>query len=148
MSQYNTGSVALTSGSVVVTGTSTAWLANVSVGDVFILTSDSVPYYVASVDTDTQITLSAPYAGLTATGSEYTAVRDFTNNFGFPFITKGDIETAKVLEKAVTDIDQVLAGFGSTTMRYTNASGVPSFVAMNPLQFINAAGAALNVYTL
>ena len=63
MSQYLAGTANVTNGSATVTGTNTLWLANVTAGDSFTVAGDGVMYYVASVDTDTQVTLSAPYAG-------------------------------------------------------------------------------------
>ena len=60
--QYKTGTASVTNGSATVTGTNTLWLANVTASDSFTIAGDGVMYDVASVDSDTQITLSAPYA--------------------------------------------------------------------------------------
>lgn len=52
---YSTGTVAGTSGTLIVTGTSTAWLDKVFTGDEIEISSTK--YNIASVDSDTQLTL-------------------------------------------------------------------------------------------
>ena len=74
MSQYKTGTATVTNGSATVTGTNTLWLANVTAGDSFTVAGDAVMYDVASVDSDTQITLSVAYAGATASGDRKSVV--------------------------------------------------------------------------
>ena len=74
MSQYSSGTVAVTNGSSVITGTSTAWLTSgIDASDFFIAAGDVVAYTIASIDSDTQITLTANYAGSTQSGITYTA---------------------------------------------------------------------------
>lgn len=67
---YGTGTVAVTNGSPTVTGTGTSWLANVTPGAIL---QTSTPEYaiVASVDTDSTATLTAPWGGATGTGLSY-----------------------------------------------------------------------------
>lgn len=67
---YNTGTVAVTNGSAVVTGTGTAWLANAAPGKTF-QAPNGVRYTISTVDSDTQITLTATYGGTTASGQGY-----------------------------------------------------------------------------
>ena len=124
MAQYKTGTVSVTNGSQTVTGSGTTWSTNITVGDIFTVVGDSVWYSVGSVDSDTQITLSSNYAGTTSSGSSYTISRDFTTNFGWPYITKGDIETAAVISKTIQDIDAELNsnGYDSTNVDITGGS--------------------------
>ena len=114
MSQYNTGTVTVTNGSAVVTGVSTLFSANVTAGDFFTVVGDNAFYTVGAVDSDTQLTLSANYAGVSANAKAYTLVNDFTTNLGFPVPNQGDIETALVVKRAIEEIDAELntAGIG------------------------------------
>ena len=104
MSQYKTGTVTVTNNSATVTGSGTLWLANVTASDSFTIAGDGVLYDVASVDTDTQITLSVNYAGVTAAGVVYTIARDFTSPDNFPELTTGDIETPTIITRALRKI--------------------------------------------
>ena len=114
MSQYKTGTATVTNGSATVTGTNTLWLANVTAGNSFTVAGDGVMYDVASVDSDTQITLSAPYAGTTASGVVYAIGTGFTVPDSFPEMSQGDIETATIFTRAMRKIQgkfsSILAG--------------------------------------
>ena len=114
MSQYSTGTASVTNGSATVTGSGTLWSANVSAADSFTVAGDGVMYDVASVDSDTQVTLSVAYAGSTASGVVYTIARDFTSPDGFPELTTGDIETPTIITRALRKIQgkisSILAG--------------------------------------
>ena len=104
MSQYSTGTASVTNGSATVTGSNTLWLANVTAGDSFTVAGDGVMYDVASVDSDTQVTLSAPYAGTTASGVVYAIGTGFTVPDSFPEMSQGDIETATIFTRAMRKI--------------------------------------------
>ena len=104
MSQYKTGTATVTNNSPTVTGTNTLWLANVTAGDSFTVASTGVVYYVASVDTDTQVTLSVNYAGVTAGGAVYAIGTGFTVPDSFPEMSQGDIETATIFTRAMRGI--------------------------------------------
>lgn len=67
---YVAGTVSVTTGSAVVTGSGTLWATNLSAGQIFFLPGGS-RYAILSVDSNTQITLSANYAGATASGQGY-----------------------------------------------------------------------------
>lgn len=67
---YRTGTVAVTNGSVTVTGTGTAFIANVRVGAAFV-GPDGRVYEVASVVSNTVLTLETVYLGSTQTGQAY-----------------------------------------------------------------------------
>ena len=115
MSQYSTGTASVTNGSPTVTGTSTLWLANVTAGDSFTVAGDGVMYDVASVDSDTQVTLSVNYAGSTAAGAVYTIARDFTSPDDFPELTTGDIETSTIITRAMRKIQSRFTGIAINT---------------------------------
>lgn len=106
MAQYQVGSVDVTNGSSTVTGTDTSFLAEVSAGDIFLRYGDPASYTIASVDSDNQITLNAPYAGTTDTKVLYAISRDFTPNRGYPYLNPGDLGTAEVLKEALRKIDE------------------------------------------
>ena len=114
MSQYSTGTATVTNGSATVTGTNTLWLANVTAGDSFTVAGDGVMYDVASVDSDTQITLSVNYAGVTAAGAVYAIGTGFTVPDSFPEMSQGDIETATIFTRGMRKIQgkfsSILAG--------------------------------------
>lgn len=105
MGVYSVGTVSVTNGSAIVTGSGTLWLAEITAGDGFTVAGTGVPYTVASVDSDTQITLSANYAGATDSGLTYAIWRDFTTNFDIPEMSQGDIETATIFTRAMRNID-------------------------------------------
>jgi hypothetical protein len=78
---YATGTVTVTPGSRTVTGVGTAWLANLDAG-MLLLRANNQPYVIASVESDTSLTLVEPYgaygeAGSTGTYGAY-PLYDFT----------------------------------------------------------------------
>jgi hypothetical protein len=66
---YNTGTVSIAAGSTALTGVGTSWLANVDVGMLMEDTGATAAGVVASVDSDTAITLREAWAGATLAGS-------------------------------------------------------------------------------
>ena len=110
MSQYKTGTATVTNGSATVTGTNTLWLANVTAGNSFTVAGDGVMYDVASVDSDTQITLSVAYAGVTASGVVYAIGTGFTVPDSFPEMSQGDIETATIFTRGMRKIQSKFIG--------------------------------------
>jgi hypothetical protein len=115
MSQYSTGTATVTNGSATVTGTNTLWLANVTAGDSFTVAGDGVMYDVASVDSDTQVTLSVAYAGATASGVVYAIGTGFTVPDSFPEMSQGDIETATIFTRAMRKIQSRFTGIAINT---------------------------------
>jgi hypothetical protein len=107
MSQYITGSVDVTNASNVVSGNGTLWNTNnaVQAGDVFMVDGVYTDYEIASVDSDTQITLTANWAGSTLTYQSYQITRNFTPNYNFREIHKGDREWPFHYTEALRDID-------------------------------------------
>lgn len=77
MADYNIGTVAVTNGSTTVTGTDTYWSANVAAGDYLRVDSNGMGdsskwYQIASVDSNTQVTLSSNFGEYTESSVEYT----------------------------------------------------------------------------
>lgn len=106
MASYSTGTVSVTNGSAVVTGSGTLFLANVAAGNAFTVVSSGIVYDIASVDSNTQVTLSAPYQGTTDSGLSYTIHTAFTSPDQFPLLKQGDIETATIISRAINKIQQ------------------------------------------
>ncbi|ASP51702.1 hypothetical protein ACVMB3_000244 [Sinorhizobium meliloti] len=74
---YITGTVSVTAGSAVVTGSGTAWATALIAGGLFGLdSSNGNPVPILSVDSNTQLTLAKPWRGTTAAGQGYWIVRD------------------------------------------------------------------------
>jgi len=67
--EYTVGTISCIHDTNVVTGTGTAWLANVSAGHMIMISENY--YGVASVDSDTQITLADTYNGNSVTDYTY-----------------------------------------------------------------------------
>jgi len=105
MAQYKTGTVSVTNGSATVTGSGTLWSGEIAAGDLFTIVGDNAWYEVASVGSNTSITLSANYAGTTGSGKSYAISRDFTTRLALPYPQKGDIETASIIKRAFEQID-------------------------------------------
>jgi hypothetical protein len=110
MSQYKTGTVSITNGSPIVTGSGTSWLANVSSGDSFKIKSENVVYSIASVDSDLQITLTISYVGVTASDLEYQIIVDFTPGLNIPEIWANDIDWPYHLTVGLRKIDTLFTG--------------------------------------
>jgi uncharacterized repeat protein (TIGR01451 family) len=60
------GTVSVTNGSNVITGTGTAFTTQLSVGSIILI--NNVPYTVSAITNDTSLTLTTNYAGATASG--------------------------------------------------------------------------------
>lgn len=70
---YTDGLISVTNGSAVVNGSGTLWVANLAVGNT-ILMPNGGRYTVLTVDSDTQVTLTAVYAGATIGSQSYYAI--------------------------------------------------------------------------
>lgn len=92
--RYQTGTVSTTNGSPTVTGSGTTWSTNLKPGDfIHVGAIDQIDptatwYEIDSVDSDTQVTLTANYAGATASGQAYTARMTFTGDLRNPYFTE------------------------------------------------------------
>lgn len=69
MSTYGTGSVTVTAASAAVTGAGTAWLVSGIKGGILSLDGFAVP--IASINSDTSMTLAYPWPGLTQAAHQY-----------------------------------------------------------------------------
>ena len=104
MAQYRTGTVTTTAASAIVTGTDTLWRNNVTAGDLFTVSGTNVYHEIASVDSQTQLTLAAAYP-TTFFGKEYVIVSDFTPNRGYPCVNQSDLRSAEIFTRALRMID-------------------------------------------
>jgi hypothetical protein len=125
MAQYKAGTATVVNGSPVVSGSGTQWLANVQAGDSFVMAGVSLVYDVSTVDSDTQLTLTAPYGGTGKTGA-YAVQRDFTSD-GIPEMAQGDIETAAIFTRAMRKLQGLLGQLGGVAG--TGATIYPSIAA-------------------
>jgi len=118
MAQYKLGTISITNGTNVVTGSSTQFLANVAVGNSFKVAGVNALYSVIAVDSDTQIRISPNYAGTTVSGAQYQISTSFTPNLNLAEIETGDSEFAfhltheviRKLDAAIPDYTMALAG--------------------------------------
>lgn len=78
---YKVGTITTNSASAVVTGSGTAWLTAIRAGDLLQISSGNARAVVQSVDSDTQITLTAPF-GSTVVGSTYNILMIFPDITG------------------------------------------------------------------
>jgi len=123
MAQYRTGTVTVTNGSSAVVGLDTAFAGNVSPGDLFTLPGSGVFYEVATVTDDTNLLLTANYAGPTVAGLDFIISTGFTPNFSIPEISGGDLNWPDVLTRSLRRIDAVL---GDHEARLPGGPGQPS----------------------
>ncbi|MDB5358840.1 MAG: Chaperone of endosialidase [Rhodospirillales bacterium] len=126
MSQYRVGTIAVTNGSAAVTGTGTAWLANVAAGNVLFIPGDTASYQLAGPpSSDTSLTLAAPYGGATRAGIAYGITRDFTPNYNLPYPQDGDIGTGLMFKRAMLLIDAMASSLvaPATSFNGTIAEG-------------------------
>ena len=70
MAWYKTGTISVTNGSATVTGSGTAWVANVRVGDGLAGPDDRL-YEITAVASNTSLTISPTYDGSTSSGQAY-----------------------------------------------------------------------------
>lgn len=124
MSQYKIGTVSVTNGSAIITGSGTAWQANAAPGDLFVRAGDEAVYTVGSVATDGQMTLTTPYGGVTGSGVGYVLHRDFHPN-GQPLLRNGDVETAAIFNAFAAAVAPV-SGFGSAAYATLATTGTPT----------------------
>ena len=108
---YSTGTVSVTNGSATVTvtgGTTDDW----SVGDIFATADFDVPYVIGSVDSSSEVTLSAAYGGTTGAAKAYQVTRDFTTN-GIPLVNRGDAQPWAVLTQAFNKVASLISGLSA-----------------------------------
>lgn len=138
--QIKVGTVAVASGSNVVTGTGVDW-SQVLVGNYIIITGLS--FEIASIDlvtdpTHPTLTLTEHWPGSTASGLTYVIQRDFTSQFRLPLLNAGDLEAAAIFTRAMMIIDGYLGIAGSTTNEIIITQPGHTFVVGNCLRFDGA----------
>jgi hypothetical protein len=99
MSQYKAGSVTLIENSPVVSGSGTEFLTYVKSGDIFIRRGGQ-PFVINSVNSDTELTLTANYTKLSESDAPYVIHVDFTS-FGMPLMQNGDLETVVIFNRSM-----------------------------------------------
>jgi len=120
MPQYRVGTVNVTNGSAIVIGTNTTWLTNAGAGNGFTIQNSGVSYTVASVQSDTQITLSSNYGGTTGSGLSYVLFSSFTYPDNIAEIAKNDIETATIITRSFRKIQDLVSNIANGTYTSTN----------------------------
>lgn len=106
MSQYAVGTVNFRSVATSdVHGIGTSWLGEISAGDLFKVDVSDVIYTVASITSNSDLTLSSNYVGPAASDVGYQITRDFTPNYNFPEVHRGDYDWPTVSTQALRDID-------------------------------------------
>jgi len=102
-----------TDGTAIIVGSGTAWSTSSLVVAGALFTIDGINYEIASVDTDTQLTLTSAYAGADGSGQLYVISSDFTTNQSYPYPSRGDVETAALNKRAMQTIDTVTSKLSS-----------------------------------
>lgn len=116
--KYNIGTINVTNSSAAVVGVGTKWVANLAAGQMFTVVGSGIVYYVGSITDDTHLTLTANYAGTTATAQPYTIVQSFTPGNSIPYPDIGDVQTATILKRALAIIDGLLTTVTATTAQF------------------------------
>jgi len=138
MSQYRTGTVAVTNASAAVVGTNTKWAGNVAAGHLFTISGSLVPYVVGSVTDDTHLTLSSNYAGATQGGLAYSITTSLTPNFGLPYMEDRDIDTATIFKRAMLILDTLMARHGKQGVALASANNLTPGTDGNYFQITGA----------
>lgn len=109
--QYKIGTCTVTNGSAVITFSGTALTGYVQVGDLFWTAGSGIlPTPIASVDSDTQITLTAAWAGPTATGITYRIFTGDTTDNGLALLQEGTGGWMKLFNRNMWLLDDWLFG--------------------------------------
>lgn len=108
MGQYRIGTVNVANGSATVIGHGTAFVANVTIGDSFKVFGINVIYSIDSIESDTELTLTANWAGVTLVNQEYQIAIDRTTYYSFGEIWAGDKDWPYWLTQTLRQIDQEL----------------------------------------
>lgn len=128
--RYEDGTVAVTNASATVTGTGTAWTTNAKAGDFIHIgdTGENDPaaewYEIDVVVSDTELTLTEPYAGSTDSGLDYTLRQVFLGDLRTPFITETFLDAEGVEGTdgdrwyATNGVDPIVAWDGSADQVY------------------------------
>lgn len=134
--RYETGTVDVTNGSAIVSGTATSWSGNLKAGDFIHIgaTGETDPtatwYEIDSVDSNTQLTLTANYTGSTDTGLGYTARSVLTGDIRSVFSTEVFFSAVDVVGTdgdrwyATNGVDAVMGWDGVADQVYRPSLGI------------------------
>jgi hypothetical protein len=106
--QYNIGTISTLSGSSIVSGYDTKWLANINNDSILVISNEDVYYEINNVISDTLLQISEPYIGTDQTHVSYTIVKDYTVNFGWPTISRGAADWPTIVSETFKRIDRDL----------------------------------------
>lgn len=132
--QYLTGTINLTNGSNVVTGVGTTWITDsdpVEAGDELSVIGSGVFFQIQTVDSDTQLHLTANYMGVTATLLTYLITRDWTPN-NLPVLQRGDVDVANVVGRMTNGVDALVTAIQNGTLKPFRYDVTTSSVTLNP----------------
>lgn len=111
MAQYRVGTVSIETGSVYVSGANTLWQsAGIASGSLFNLQGTDGWYYVANVQRNTSLTLTAPYTAGTTTSANYVIIRDYLEPQHIPLMHRGDTNWPSIYNEAMLRIQTALGG--------------------------------------
>jgi hypothetical protein len=108
IAQYIVGTIDVTSGSQTVIGNDTAWSGLSTPAFLKLDFDGSAIYEIVTFVSDTELTLSANYAGEDAEEESYQIVSDFSPNYDFYLPYQGDRDAGDWLRKVIIDIDATL----------------------------------------
>lgn len=137
MAQYGDGTVTVTNGSATIVGDTTLWAANVVPTNYFTAlgaAGEDVAYEIASVDNDTTIQLTAPFAGTTGGTRAYVIHRDF-NAKGLPIFNRSDTAVHAILNRWSQGFTALLDGLTRFTPTPLGATQAVSQADADALAF-------------
>lgn len=137
MAQHRAGTVSVTNGSTTVTGVNTFFISGinlnpgVSVGDLFFIPGDRAYYNIASIVSETEITIIPAYGGTSRSDLGYVIASDFTPNFDLATFQPGDRGTADIFTRNMRLIDSELLSAASSTRAIKDSVRVATTSSLN-----------------
>jgi hypothetical protein len=122
---YTTGTVSVSNGNTIVTGSGTAWELSLVTGGLFCCDGYSVP--IASVESDTSLTLALPWSDATSPGRPYAIFRETAQ--AASAVTAND-RLAEVAGRLRSDSVNALAGLtlAADKLPYGNGPGTMGLI--------------------
>lgn len=119
---YRTGTASVANGSAAVTGTTTAFLANVKPGDGITFDAGATWYEVLSIASNTALTLATNYAGTTVSGGAYATDRR-SPKWTWPSEFEKIVELLANVATTFTGTGAPAASLGSDRSVYLDTAG-------------------------